>query len=139
VEWDWLELKQTKCGERQAERGKAWYNGAMVASLSQTELTLLQYLHEHSGGSGERIWLDPKPIARRLRISVTQFAADSASLAALGFAGVRDFRADANDVPSAKRSAIWLTGKGEDYLRLAQYQRRAVAPPRLSAGEEHAD
>jgi hypothetical protein len=108
-----------------------WYDDVMLASLSQTELTLLQYLREHSGASGERVWLDPKPIARRLRISVTQFAADSASLAALGLAGVRDFRADANDVPSAKRSAIWLTGKGEDYLRLAQCQRRLVSPPGL--------
>lgn len=89
----------------------------MSAIISQTELALLEYLHVHSGGSGERIALDPKPITRCLKISMCRFAEDSASLAAQGLAGVRDFRADANDVPSSRRSAIWLTKKGEEYLR----------------------
>jgi hypothetical protein len=89
----------------------------MSAIISQTELMLLEYLHVHSGGSGQRIALDPKPIARSLKISMNQFGEDSASLAAHGFAGVRDFRAAPNDVPSSRRSAIWLTKKGEDYLR----------------------
>jgi hypothetical protein len=89
----------------------------MVANISPAELALLEYLHKHSGGLGERIGLDPKPITRSLRISMTQFAEDSASLAAQGLAGIRDFRPDANDVPSSRCSAIWLTKKGEDYLK----------------------
>ena len=89
----------------------------MSAIISQAELTLLKYLREHSGGSGERIGLAPKPITRSLRISLKQFAEDSASLAAYGLVGVRNFRPDVNDVPSSKCSAIWLTRKGEDYLR----------------------
>jgi hypothetical protein len=92
----------------------------MSASISQSELALLKYLHEHSGQSGERIWLDPKPIIQSLHITMTQLAENSASLGAHGFAGVRDFRPDANNVPSSKCSAIWITRKGEDYLRALQ-------------------
>ena len=80
-------------------------------------MTLLEYLHKHSGSLGERIALDPKPISRSLRISMNQFAENSASLAAHGFAGMRDFRPNTKDVPSSKCSAIWLTKKGDDYLR----------------------
>jgi hypothetical protein len=89
----------------------------MSANISQAELTLLEYLHKHSGGSGERIGLAPKPITRELRISMKQFAEESAALAAQGLAGVRNFRPDANDVPSLKCSSIWLTRKGADYLK----------------------
>ena len=89
----------------------------MSAIISVAELTLLEYLGKHSGRSGERIGLAPKPITRDLRISMEQFAEESASLAAHGFAGIRNFRPDANDIPSSKCSAIWLTKKGEDYLR----------------------
>lgn len=85
--------------------------------VSPAQLEMLEYLHERSGGSGRRIGLDPKHIRRGLRISPTRFAEDSASLVAHGFAGVRALRPDANDVPSATCSAIWVTGKGEDYLR----------------------
>jgi hypothetical protein len=89
----------------------------MLTNISATELMLLQYLQAHSGGAGERIGLDPKPIRRSLRISITQFITDASSLVAHGLAGVRDFRADANDIPSSVCSAIWLTGRGEEYLR----------------------
>ena len=78
---------------------------------------MLEYLHERSGDSGLRIGLDPKYIRRGLRISPAQFAQASASLVDHGFVGVRSLRPDANDVPSATCSAIWVTGKGEDYLR----------------------
>ena len=105
-----------------------WYNDGMLETISQGELNLLEYLGKHSCGLGERISLDPKPITRGLRISETQFAADSAALVAHGLAGVRGFRPNSNDVPSSKCSAIWLTGKGEDYLRLAsELARRARA------------
>jgi hypothetical protein len=98
----------------------------MSSNISRAELTMLEYLHQHSGGSGERIWLDPKPIRRDLRISMDQFVEDSASLVAHGFAGVRDFRPDANNVPSSTCSAIWLTRMGEEYLR------RSRSGPRLA-------
>jgi hypothetical protein len=89
----------------------------MLMHISHDQLVLLDYLHDHTRGSGERISLDPKLLARRLHISMTRLADDSACLAAHGFAGVRDFRPDGDDVPSAICSAIWVTGKGEDYLR----------------------
>ncbi len=92
----------------------------MSPTISQGERSLLQYLNQHSGGSGERISLDPKAVTRGLRISANQFAEDAAALAAHGLAGVRDFRPNANDIPSSKCSAIWLTRKGEDYLRHPQ-------------------
>ena len=97
----------------------------MSETISPAELTLLRYLRDHSGVSGGRVGLDPKPVARGLRISMTQFAADSAALAARGLAGVRDLRPDANNVPSGTCSAIWVTSKGEDYLR------RSLAGPAL--------
>ena len=80
-------------------------------------------------GPGGRIGLDPQPVMRRLRIGTTQFAEDSAYLAAHGLVGVRDFRPDANGVPSATCSAIWITGKGEDYLKRSQPGPRPAAPP----------
>jgi hypothetical protein len=89
----------------------------MPTNITDAEVALLDYLRKHSGAPGERIAMDPRPITRSLGISVEQFAAESASLVALGFAGVRDFRPNANDVPSLKCSSIWLTGKGEDYLK----------------------
>jgi hypothetical protein len=92
----------------------------MLANISQAELTLLQYLEGRSGSSGQRISLDPKLVSRSLRISLSELAENSASLAAHGFAGVRNFRPNANDVPSAQCSAIWITGKGKDYLRQSQ-------------------
>ena len=94
-------------------------------NMSQSELVLLEYLHEHSGGSGERISLDPKPITRSLRISVSRFVEDSASLVAHSFAGIRSVEPDAKDVPSSKCSAIWITKKGEDFLRL---HRKPLSP-----------
>jgi hypothetical protein len=112
--------------QRHVARPGDVYNDGMSENISQTELSLLVYLHEHSGGAGERIGLDPKPIRRSLRLSMNQFIADAASLTARGFAGVRDLRPDANDVPSSKCSAIWLTGKGEDYLRWFRSVSRAA-------------
>ena len=89
----------------------------MLANISQAELTLLEYLHEHSGGLCSRIWLDPKPISKSLGISANQLIDNSASLAAHGFAGVRDSRPNANDLPSVECSAIWITRKGKACLR----------------------
>ncbi len=89
----------------------------MSAPLGPTELSLLKYLQLRSGGSGGRTALDPKAVIRGLRISNTQFAESSAALAALGMAGMRNLRPDSKDVPSLKCSSIWLTGKGEEYLR----------------------
>jgi hypothetical protein len=90
---------------------------------------MLQYLHKRSGGSGLRIGLDPKHIRRGLRISPIRFSEDSASLVAHGFVGVRALRPDANDVPSATCSAIWVTGKGEGYLRRSQPDFRRAGVP----------
>jgi hypothetical protein len=90
---------------------------AMSADLTHQELTLLKYLHDRSGIPGARFGLDPKFVKRGLRISVTQFARDSAALAVRGFAAVRYARSDAGDVPSSTCSAIWVTSKGEDYLK----------------------
>ena len=103
--------------ETTSSPGRNGYNAVMSANISQAELALLEYLRRHSGELGERIGLAPKPITRSLRISMIQFAENSASLAALSLAGVRDFRADTNDTPSLRCSAIWLTKKGEDYLK----------------------
>jgi hypothetical protein len=88
----------------------------MWTDISQEELTLLTYLHEHSGLRGGRIGLDPKAIKRELRISAARLAMDSASLAAHGFAGVRHVRTGPDERPSSTCSAIWVTIKGEDYL-----------------------
>ena len=103
----------------------------MSANISQAELTLLQYLHEHSGVSGGRIGLDPKPITRELRISMTQLAEHSAALAAHGFAGVRHTRPGADEVPSSTCSAIWVTSKGQDYLRRSQSRPAAAKTPEM--------
>jgi hypothetical protein len=92
----------------------------MLTNISPSELTLLEHLHQRSGGSKERIWLDPKPISRSLRISMKQLAENSASLAAHGLAGVRDFRPNADDVPSLQCAAIWMTKMGEEYLKRSQ-------------------
>jgi hypothetical protein len=88
----------------------------MSTNISPAELTLLRYLHERTGGSGGRIALDPKAIKRGLRISATQLAEDSASLAAHGFAGVRHTRFGLDHVPVDTCSGIWVTSKGEAYL-----------------------
>lgn len=78
---------------------------------------LLQYLHEHAGVSGGRIGLDPKSIKRGLRISETRLAEDAAALAAHGLAGVRHTRPRDEGAHTPISSAIWVTSKGEDYLR----------------------
>ncbi len=78
---------------------------------------MLQYLNQHAGGSGARTSLDPSFLTHQLGISAAQFAEDSKALAATGFVGVRDFRPNGNDVPSLRCSTIWITGKGEAYLR----------------------
>jgi hypothetical protein len=101
----------------------------MSPTISQAELTLLQYLHQHAGISGGRIGLDPKAIRRDLRINMPRLAEDSASLAAHGFAGVRHTRPGADDVPSSTCSAIWVTSKGEDYLRRSQSSHATVKAP----------
>ena len=92
----------------------------MPIYISPPQLGLLQYLREHSGGAGARTSQEPKAVTRDLRISTCQFAADSAALAAHGLAGVRNFWSDSKNAPSATCSAIWLTGKGEEHLRLSQ-------------------
>jgi hypothetical protein len=94
----------------------------MSANLTRQELTLLQYLHDRSGIAGARFGLDPKFVKRGLRISVTQFARDSASLAARGLAAVRYARSCAGAVPPSTCSAIWVTSKGEDYLKQSGHE-----------------
>jgi hypothetical protein len=88
----------------------------MSVTISQAELKLLTHLYERSGTFGDRIGLDPKPIIRDLRISMTEFDEASAALAALGLCGRRDFRPDGADVPSHRCSAVWVTSKGAEYL-----------------------
>jgi hypothetical protein len=102
--------------------------GAMSANISPEQFNLLKYLQQRSGASGGRTALDPKAVIRGLRISNTQFAETSAALAAEGLAGVRNLRPDSKDVPSSKCSAIWLTGKGEEYLKRAQFEPKKAAP-----------
>jgi hypothetical protein len=90
----------------------------MPANISASELTLLQYLQDHSNVSGGRIALDPKHIKRGLRVSMERLAEDSAALATYGFAGVRHVRRDDDDDASPRTcSAIWVTSQGEKHLR----------------------
>lgn len=90
----------------------------MSATISEREFTLLQYLHEHSGVAGGRIGLDPQRVKRDLRISMTRLAEDSASLTALGLAGMRYTRTSVEDIaPSSTCSAVWVTRKGQDFLK----------------------
>ena len=111
---------------RRATRLQA-YNGGMSSNISPAELALLEYLHERSGPSGGRIGLDPKPITRDLRINMTKLAETSASLAALGLAGVRHNRANAESVASNICAAVWVTRKGQDYLKGARSAASAAA------------
>ena len=96
----------------------------MPVNVSQPELTLLQYLHEHAGVSGGRIGLNPRAVMRALRINMTRLTEDAASLAAHGLAGVRFARRGADDLPSSTCSAIWVTEKGEAYLKQLQSRPR---------------
>jgi hypothetical protein len=126
----WFSSKQgvsyctySRFGEITAKRaamGRIGYDAVMSLDISETGLALLIHLQKNSSAMGERISLDPKHIIHRLRISVDQFAQASALLAGHGLAGVRNFRPNANDVPSSKCSAIWLTKKGDDYLKQAE-------------------
>ena len=97
--------------------------------LSRTELTLLQYLKEHSGVSGGRIGLDPRAVMRTLGISKTQLAEDAASLAGHGFAGVRYARPGADGARSSSCSAIWITTGGEAHLKRSPSRRAVTANP----------
>ena len=99
--------------------------------LSRTELTLLQYLKEHSGVSGGRIGLDPRAVMRTLGISKTQLAEDAASLAGHGLAGVRYARAGADGAPSSSSScsAIWITTGGEAHLKPSPFDRAVTVTP----------
>ena len=92
----------------------------MTSPLEEAELKLLAHLSEdaeHAGGNHQRLWLDPKPLIRRLGLSQEQFATDSGRLVAHGLAGVRKFASDAVSDTASPYCAIWLTGKGEDYMR----------------------
>lgn len=88
----------------------------MTAQIEEADLKMLAYLSEHSGGHHERPWLDPKPVIRSLGLSQEQFATRSAHLVELGLAGVRLYAPDAVPAPSSRFCAIWLTGKGQDYI-----------------------
>src|SRR5688572_28735722 len=107
-------------GHKTARVRSLWYDAEMSAIISLAELTLLQHLHEHGGVAGGRIGLDPKVIKRDLRISMTRLEEDSASLAAHGFAGVRHTRPGADNASPSTCSAIWVTSKGQAYLRRSQ-------------------
>jgi|GraSoiStandDraft_4_1057263.scaffolds.fasta_scaffold1118545_1 hypothetical protein len=98
-------------------------------TLSPAECALLQYLHDHSAGWGERTSLDPKYVIRALRMGKPTFEAHVASLTAHGLAGARRFQADLErhgngDVVSGSPSAVWITGKGEEFLRRRLSERR---------------
>jgi hypothetical protein len=104
----------------------------MLATLSPTQLKLLQHLHLQSGTSGGRIGLDPKAIMRALRIKMTGLADDAAALESLGLAGVRHVTTgrdtDGPIVRSATCSAVWLTKLGEDYLKRLHAERPKPQP-----------
>src|SRR3954471_14919350 len=99
----------------------------MSTHIGDTELRLLASLHERSDGSGQRIGLDPRAVVKSLRLGAAQFASGSSALAGYDLAGVRRFRSDSRDhhVAVGPFAAIWLTGRGEDYLR------RLEADPRV--------
>jgi hypothetical protein len=99
----------------------------MPANITERELTLLQYLNDRSGVMGGRIGLDPQRIRRDLRISLPRLAEDSAALTALGLAGMRYARARSDDVAlSTTCSAVWVTSKGQAYLRRARRPTPAI-------------
>lgn len=104
----------------------------MTEPIEEAELRMLAYLSEHAGGYHQRLWLDPKPLIRALGLSQEQFGTDSARLVAHGLAGVRNYAPDAVPVPPTRCCAIWLTGKGEDYMRALQAA--LGAGPKLNAG-----
>ena len=89
----------------------------MSSHLGETQLALLAYLREHSGGYAQRIGLDPKPVAKGLRIDHGELVMEASALVRHGLVGVRGFRPDAGHPASEPVPAIWLTGRGEDYLR----------------------
>src|SRR5688572_24522645 len=89
----------------------------MSSNLSPAKLTLLEYLHERSAGSRGRVGRDLKPTTGIPTTTMSRLAESSASLAALGLAGVRHNRPSAEGVASTICSAIWVTSKGQDYLK----------------------
>ena len=66
----------------------------MSTHIGESELRLLAYLHERAAGRGERIALNPRPIARSLRIGSDQFARVSSALAAHDLVGCQDIAWD---------------------------------------------
>lgn len=100
----------------------------MPEPITERELTLLQYLDDRAGVTGGRIGLDPQYIKRDLHIPLPCLIEDSAALTALGLAGMRYARARPDDIaPSTICSAIWVTSKGQAYLK--RVQRLRGRPP----------
>jgi hypothetical protein len=89
----------------------------MMIQLSSPELRLLACLGERSEGGGQRTGLDPKLLARLLRINPCELAKGCTALAGHGLAGARAVQSESDKPDAGRISSIWITGRGEDYLQ----------------------
>lgn len=89
----------------------------MKANISEDELKLLAYLHEHARGFNKHFHIEAKALLADLSLTDDQLKCHSSYLEAHGLAGVTaSFVGSLGDQHPIIRG-IWITGLGEDYMR----------------------
>jgi hypothetical protein len=91
----------------------------MTAPISESELKLLVYLHEHVGGYGENHHVAPAQVCRDLEIDEAALKKDGSYLEEHGLAGIEvvPHKNTLGLIDKLSVNAVYLTGLGEDYVR----------------------
>jgi len=90
----------------------------MNANISQSELTVLTYLHEHAKGYGRGFQISPEELVEALNIEFSQLVKDASYLESHGLIGVETIQSDEAYIPIG----FFLQGLGEDYMRELELQ-----------------
>jgi hypothetical protein len=94
----------------------------MKANITEDELKMLAYLHEHAGGCGERHSMGGAQLCRELGLADKQLSGNLSYLEGHDLAGARVTDASSFNGQFFIINSIWLTSNGEDYMRELENQ-----------------
>jgi hypothetical protein len=94
----------------------------MNANINEDELRVLAFLHETVAGYDENFELDPKAVGKSLALDEQQLAKTASYLASHGLVGMATADTSTFNGHAFLFTALWLTGKGEDYMRELEAQ-----------------
>lgn len=95
----------------------------MNANISEEELSLLAYLHEHAKAYGQHGRFGPKEIIDALKFDDTTFVKHVSYLVEHDLIGIKTMDVSTMKTgPKHRIIGVWITGTGENFMRELEAQ-----------------